>query len=152
MAVLSVTFALLLTFLGLSIAAPPPGAIEKNTPEHQALWTIYYKIGNNRIGNLDFDNPGYGADVFPVHSISIHDCNVDTGYRKQGVATKLVRYLIDQILRKYPDILDVHLNVKRGHSNEGAIALYLSVGFQWDVKDKSEREKEGDYGMTLAVK
>lgn len=80
-----------------------------------------YKIGLlDENGNLT----GYVFYDRNYNSVHIHNLAVKPEYQKQGIATKLINYVIKT---EKKDLRDIYLEVRR--TNEPAISLYKKFGF-----------------------
>ncbi|KAI1698919.1 acetyltransferase (GNAT) family domain-containing protein [Ditylenchus destructor] len=60
----------------------------------------------------------------------IGDIRVHKPYQNKGVATVLLKYLIDEIATGH--FKQIELCVDNGHQNVHAVALYTSANFIWD--------------------
>jgi ribosomal-protein-alanine N-acetyltransferase len=77
------------------------------------------------VAEVDGEVVGFAVPWFVVDEIYLTDIGVDPRFRKQGIATDLMRYVFQKGWRG--EFRRIHLEVRR--SNSGAIAFYHKLGF-----------------------
>lgn len=90
----------------------------------------------NEINSIDVSRPivamidkrlvGFAVPWYVMDEIELSNIGVDTRFRRQGVASKLMQCIFQEVERG--EFRRIHLEVRR--SNRGAIAFYRKFGFR----------------------
>ena len=118
---------------------------EKNMNFLKENLSVSYRINNELIGFIVLTKK-------EKNEILIHSLFVEEKHRRQGIATNLFKYSMENARKIYKDAyFSLHVNV----TNEIAINLYKKLGFKitktlpdfylWTIPKGKEREKGKNY-------
>ncbi len=126
-----------------------PALVEIEKEEFSSPWDedmFRQEVENNDISrafvaHADGKPAGYSVSWFIGERVHLLNIAVSTAFKRKGIGSLLLEYLIDLSLREGKEVITLEVR----ESNEGAIAFYRGFGFEIvGVKEGYYRDDQED--------